>query len=301
MKPLSIKTKRIIYLLIVIVMIIAVYGLIKFYLQSPQMKEHIMEKVVSNDGTEIGYVKKGNGPALILVHGTTADHTRWLPIIPYFENHFTLYAMDRRGRGGSGDSPVYSIMKEAEDIAAVAESVEGPVFLLGHSYGGLVSLEAALLTDKVRKLILYEPPVPTGTPLYPPGTPEKMQALIDKNENEAALEVMLKEVVKMPDYEFEKYSKLPAYKKRIEAAPTIPREVTVELNYKFIAEKFAGLKIPVLLLLGGDSPAVFREATELLDTSLPKSRVVILPGQQHIAMDTNTELFVETVNKFLSD
>ncbi|MFO7525045.1 MAG: alpha/beta fold hydrolase, partial [Ignavibacteriaceae bacterium] len=92
-----------------------------------------MEKVISNDGTEISYVKKGNGHALILVHGTTADHTRWLPIFPYFENHFTLYAMDRRGRGGSGDSPVYSIMKEAEDIAAVAESVEGPVFLLGHS------------------------------------------------------------------------------------------------------------------------------------------------------------------------
>ena len=301
MKQLNVTTKRIFYLLISIVLVIAVFGLIKFYLQSPQMEEHIMEKVISNDGTEIGFIKKGNGTALILVHGTTADHTRWLPIVPYFENHFTLYAMDRRGRGGSGDSPVYSIMKEAEDIAAVAESVEGPVFVLGHSYGGLVSLEAALLTDRITRLILYEPPVPTGLPIYPPGTPEKMQALIDNNENEATLEVMLKEVVKMPDYEFEKYRKLPAYKRRIENAPTIPREVIVELNYKFIAEKFDGLNIPILLLLGGDSPPVFRVATELLNETLPNSKVVIMPDQQHIAMDTNTELFVNEVSKFLSE
>ena len=293
--------KRIIYTLIVIAVVITGYLISNYLLSTGKEEEHTMEKVVSKDGTEISFLRIGNGPPLLLVHGTTAEHSRWLPIIPHFENQFTVYAMDRRGRGGSGDSPVYSIMKEAEDIAAVAESAEGPVFLLGHSYGGLVSLEAALLTDKITRLILYEPPLPTGTPLYPPSTPEKMQALIDKNDNEAALEVMLKEVVKMPDYEFEKYSELPAYKKRIEAAPTIPREVMVELNYKFIREKFAGLKIPVLLLLGGDSPAVFREATELLDETLPNSKVVIMPGQQHIAMDTNTELFVNEVRRFLSE
>lgn len=301
MKKLSVATRRIFYLLISIVMIIAVYALIIFYLQSPEMEEHTMEKVVSKDGTEIGFIKKGNGPALLLVHGTTAEHSRWLPIIPHFENQFTVYAMDRRGRGGSGDSPDYNLIKEAEDIAAVAESIGEPVFILGHSYGGLVALEAALLTDKISKLILYEPPVPTGTPIYPPGTPEKMQTLIDNNENEAALEVMLREVIKMPDHEFYKYRKLPAYKKRIELAPTIPREVMVELNYDFAAEKFAGFNIPALLLLGGDSPAVFREATELLDETLPNSKVVIMPGQQHIAMDANTELFVIEVKKFLTE
>jgi pimeloyl-ACP methyl ester carboxylesterase len=37
---------------------------------------------VSRDGTEIAYWTSGKGPPLVLVHGTTADHTRWDPVLP---------------------------------------------------------------------------------------------------------------------------------------------------------------------------------------------------------------------------
>jgi pimeloyl-ACP methyl ester carboxylesterase len=260
-----------------------------------------MQKVISKDGTEIGFIKRGEGPPLLLIHGTTADHSRWHPIIPYFENQFTVHAMDRRGRGMSGDSPEYSLFKEAEDIAAVIESIHESVFLLGHSHGAIASLEAALLTDNIKRLILYEPPLPLGIPTHPPGVPDKMQSLINSNKNEAALEVFFKEVVKMPDYEFEKYSKLPVYQRRIELVPTIPRELTLHRIYSFKPEKFFDLQIPVLLMLGGDSPKLFKEAIRVLDETLPNSTVVILPGQQHIAMDTDTEMFVREVKKFLNE
>jgi pimeloyl-ACP methyl ester carboxylesterase len=59
-----------------------------------------------------------------------------------FSSQFTACAMDRRGRGGSGDSPDYALRKEAEDIAAVVDSRPGAVFVLGHSYGGVCALEA---------------------------------------------------------------------------------------------------------------------------------------------------------------
>lgn len=260
-----------------------------------------MGKIISRDGTEIGFVKKGKGPPLVLVHGTTADHSRWNPIIPYFENQFTVYAVDRRGRGMSGDSPDYSLHKEAEDITAVVESINVQVFLLGHSHGAIVSLEASLLTDKIKKLILYEPPLPLGIPAYPPGVPEKMTALIDSSRNEPALEVFFKEVVKMPDYEFEKYSKLPVYKRRIELVPTIPRELSLGLIYSFDSEKFTNLQIPALLMLGGDSPSLFKEAIRVLDETLPDSKVLVMPGQQHIAMDTDTEMFIREVKEFLME
>lgn len=289
-------------ILLLVLSVIAVFLLIKYYRDTPETeKGSSMQKVISKDGTEIGFIKRGEGPPLLLVHGTTADHTRWNPIIPHFENQFTVYAIDRRGRGLSGDSPEYHIMKEVEDIVAVVNAINEPVFLLGHSYGALVLLEAALHCDKISRMILYEPPLPTDIPLYPAGSPEKLQALIDSNKNEAALEVMLKEVVKMPDYEFEKYSKLPAYKRRIELAPTIPREITVEVTYAFQPDRFTEMNVPTLLLLGSDSPDVFHETTKLINAVLPNSRIVILPGQQHIAMDTNTELFVLETKKFLLD
>jgi hypothetical protein len=54
-----------------------------------------------------------------------------------------------------------------------------------------------------------------------------------------------------------------------------------------------------MLLLGGDSPPLFQQAIELVDSILPNSQVVILPGQQHIAMDTAPDLFEKEVSGFL--
>jgi pimeloyl-ACP methyl ester carboxylesterase len=233
------------------------------------------------------------------VHGSTADHRRWSSILPKFELHFTVYAMDRRGRGGSGDSPDYHILREAEDVAALIESIGEPVSVLGHSYGALCSLEAALLTDKIDKLILYEPPVPTGLPMYSPDFPDQMKALIERGQLEAALEMFILEEVKMPQNEFVVYRQHPMWKERIKIVPTVLREMVIDRIYRFDAAKFANFHVPTLLLLGSDSPPIFRNAIETLDAALPDARVVILPGQQHIAMDTNPELFVREVLGFL--
>src|SRR5688572_5013636 len=100
--------------------------------------------VSSRDGLKVAVWRCGRGPALVLVHGTAADHTRWAQVASAFSRDFTVYALDRRGRGDSGDSQDYSIDREAADIAAVVEMVAEPVILLGHSYGAICCLEAAL-------------------------------------------------------------------------------------------------------------------------------------------------------------
>ncbi len=258
-----------------------------------------MEQVTSNDGTVIGFQHSGSGQPLLLVHGTTADHGRWLPIAPRLEEHFSVYAMDRRGRGGSGDSSDYHILREAEDVVAVLDALGEPVYVLGHSYGAVCSLEAAVLTDRVSRLILYEPPIPTGLPMYPPNFPDRMQALIDSGDLEVALELFFREVVKMPEHELNVYRQLPAWKMRIQLAPTIPRELVIDRTYDFDAEKFGGMQTPTMLLLGGDSPPMFRRATALVDSVLPNSRVVTLPGQEHVAMDMDPDLFMQETLRFL--
>ena len=86
----------------------------------------------------------GEWTLLVFVQGTTADHTRWDPVRPAFAEYFTVYAIDRRGRGESGDADDYTLEQEVEDVAAIVDSINEPVVLLGHSYGALVSLEAAL-------------------------------------------------------------------------------------------------------------------------------------------------------------
>ena len=72
-----------------------------------------MHSIQSQDGTPIRYFRRGHGPAILLIHGTAADHSRWAPVVPALQRHFTLYAMDRRGRGGSGDAAAYRMAGEA--------------------------------------------------------------------------------------------------------------------------------------------------------------------------------------------
>lgn len=258
------------------------------------MNDNHMEQVISKDGTSIGYLRRGSGPPLLLVHGATADHRRWAAISPRFEQHFTIYAMDRRGRGASGDAPHYEFLREAEDVAAIVEAVfeqQGQaVNVLGHSFGALCSLEAALLTDKVSRLVLYEPPFPGVAPPIPAGVIDKMQALLEQGEQEAALEVFMREVVRMPEHELAAYRQLPMWQGRIQIIPTVPRELNIDRTYRFDAAKFAALQVPTLLLEGGDSPQFAKQAIEMVAAALPNSQIVSMPGQQHIAMDTNPEL-----------
>jgi pimeloyl-ACP methyl ester carboxylesterase len=95
-----------------------------------------METVTSRDGTPIAYERGGEGPPLVLVHGTTSDHSTWELVQPEQQEHFTVYAMDRQGRnesGGGGDS-AYNIEREFEDVVAIIDSMDGPVDLLETSY-----------------------------------------------------------------------------------------------------------------------------------------------------------------------
>ncbi|MFZ0013592.1 MAG: alpha/beta hydrolase [Acidimicrobiia bacterium] len=260
-----------------------------------------MEHVTSKDSTTIGYQRSGSGSALLLVHGTTADHTRWAGVSPRLESLFTVYALDRRGRGASTDAAEYELMREAEDIACLVEEIDGPVYIVAHSYGAVCSLEAALLTPRVERMVLYEPPIPTGLAMYPPGIPNRMEAMLDAGEKEAALELFFTEVVGMSQSELGRYRQLPMWRGRIELAPTIPREMAIDRHYSFEAARFSGMEVPARLLLGGDSPPLFQRATEAVEAALLNATVAVLPGQQHIAMDTNPEMFLDEVIGFLVD
>jgi pimeloyl-ACP methyl ester carboxylesterase len=128
-----------------------------------------------------------------------------------------------------------------------------------------------------------------------------MEALIDKGELEDALVLFMREGPKMPDHELKIYRQLPMWPRRVQHVPTIPREIAIDWTYTFNGEKFAEVQVPTMLLLGGDSPPYFHKGTALIDAALPTSQIVTMSGQQHIAMDTNPNLFVKEVLRFLSE
>lgn len=75
---------------------------------------------------------------LLLVHGTTGDHSTWGSVLAGLQQHHTVWTLDRRGRGHSGDAANYSLEHESEDIAAVIDAIGSSVNLLDHSLAGFV-------------------------------------------------------------------------------------------------------------------------------------------------------------------
>ena len=183
-----------------------------------------MDVVRSKDGTLIAFQKSGTGAPLVLVHGTSADHTRWATVLLPLAGRFTVYAMDRRGRGGSGDTDPYVIEREFEDVVAVLDSLDEPVNLLGHSYGAICALEAAARSKNLRRLILYEPPIPTGVDIYSPAVVNTMRDMLAGGDRDGVVATFMREVPRVPPHELELLRSSPAWQGRVAAAHTfLPR------------------------------------------------------------------------------
>jgi pimeloyl-ACP methyl ester carboxylesterase len=257
--------------------------------------------VTSADGTRIAFWKTGSGPPLVLVHGTTADHTTtWRFVLSELEKRFTVCAMDRRGRGGSGDAPGYELKVEAEDVAAIINSIGEPVHLIGHSYGALCAIEASLLTENIHRMILYEGVPLNGTNLYRHGVVGLLENLLEDGNVEGMLIAMFREIVEMLPDEIEMMrSQHDAWEVRLRNAPSLPRELRTEVNYLFEPYRFSDMHTPTLLLVGGDSPPRELENAKGVAAALPNARVSILPGQQHVAMYAAPEMFTNEIVQFL--
>ena len=71
-----------------------------------------MKTVHSKDGPPIAYWHSGSGTPVLLVHGATDDHRLWTSVMSTLRRHCSVYAMDRRGRGQSGDTDGYALERE---------------------------------------------------------------------------------------------------------------------------------------------------------------------------------------------
>lgn len=268
-----------------------------------QSKPEILT-VTSKDGTAIGYTRHGAGPAMVLVHGATSERSRWRPVLAALASRFTVYAMDRRGRGASKDAKEYSIEREFADVAALVDSIGEPVAVVSHSYGAICALEATRLTANIQRLVLYEPPIATqAMTAAEAGALEETIAEIErrlaKDDRAGALEAFYTRNLRMPPEEQEAVKRLPSWPARLALAHTLPRELRETRRYRFDAERFKTHAVPTLLVLGGDSVPRYHDATALLQRSLAGSRLAVLAGQKHTAIDAAPELFAATVLDFL--
>lgn len=279
---------------------LVVFALLAFetilFAQAPHSSSQI-STVLSKDGTRIALECQGKGPSLLIVHGGTGDRKRWTPLLPLFASRFTVCAMDRRGHGESEPGPNYSLQQESEDVVAAVNAQHGPVFVLGHSIGGVFALEAAFITKNISKLVLYEPPLQD---LDHTAVADRMEKLIQSGSREQALLTFLGEIVMMSPNEVEIMKARPAWPGRVAGIDIQIREIRALSKYRFDPRRMRKLKTPTLLLAGSNtaSPQVKQAVKSLVD-ALPNRTLFVFEGEGHNAMDNIPQQFAEVVMKFL--
>jgi pimeloyl-ACP methyl ester carboxylesterase len=166
------------------------------------------------------------------------------------------------------------------------------VHLLGHSSGARYALHAALLVpDCLRGLVLYEPP---------PEVMERFEGLVETGDRDGILATFYEDLSGVPPAVVEEMRDTPGWRMAAENALTFVPEARSLAGYSFDPASLAALRVPVLLLLGGESPPLFREEVVMVAAALPDARIATLPGQGHEAMLTAPGLFAREVTRFLA-
>jgi pimeloyl-ACP methyl ester carboxylesterase len=96
---------------------------------------------------QIDYDEAGSGPAVVLVPGSCSTGAAWRPIMATWDGKYRCVTTSLLGYGTTAERRTESdpsIAYEADILEAVIARAGGPVHLVGHSYGGLVSLVVAL-------------------------------------------------------------------------------------------------------------------------------------------------------------
>jgi pimeloyl-ACP methyl ester carboxylesterase len=257
-----------------------------------------LERITSTDGTAIAIWQSGEGPPLVALHGVAIDHTAWDGVRPTLERAHTLVAIDRRGHGASGEGGAdHSLADEVADLLAVVAHLEEPVDVVAHSYGGLVALEAALMSDRICRLIVYEPSI-DDDPGFP-GVVDRVAELVRRGEDDRAAVTLLVERSGVPPDAVDAVRGLPLWPILLQGVQVLPREGAAILGYRFEPSRFQRLTTPVLVLVGEESPGWRRDAMSHLQMSLPQAELRTLTGQGHVATHTAPELLAQEIVSFL--
>ena len=254
-------------------------------------------RITTRNGITVSYSTYGSGAPLVLVHGGFSDDvTNWEFVKPMLEKKFTVWAIARRGRGETGATEGHSLEDEAQDVAAVIEKIETPVFLLGHSYGAQCALAtAARVPEKVRKLILYEPPQPG---LMSDADLRGLEELGAAGAWDQFAFRFFNEVLHVPKSDMEQLRESELWPPIVADAKASLGDLRAIKKYNFNPARFRTLACPVLLQVGSESPPQLY-ATKALTEVLPNVRTETLAGQAHEGMTTAPEMYAESVIRFL--
>jgi pimeloyl-ACP methyl ester carboxylesterase len=265
------------------------------------------------DGATLAYREQGEGEPVVLVHGSTDDLRSWHQQLPAIGASYRAIAYSRRyARPNVGIEPNADnqTLLHVDDLVTLLQVVDAaPANLVGHSWGGLISLLAAIRHPQVvRSLVLQEPPVlslfmsmrPRPTELlrlfvrrprtavtilsFGAKTALPAEKAFRRGDDEAALQAYAVGLLGRDTWE-----QLPQERKQQarENLSTLRAQVLGEGFPPLSDDDVRGVQAPTLLMTGERSPAYLPRLTDRLQQLLPNAERVEIAAASHLMSEEN--------------
>jgi pimeloyl-ACP methyl ester carboxylesterase len=259
------------------------------------------------NGVRLFYARTGTaGPPLVLVHGAWGDHASWDAVVPILAQRFRVLAYDRRGHSQSERLPgPGSIEEDVDDLTGLLEHLGlAPAHVAGVSFGGKIALRlAARRPDLVRSLAVHEPGLfvlLADDPEQGAGMREMLAIFGTVADRLAAGDIeggirQFMETV-LPG----RWEQLPpaGRQRYVFNAPTFVDDARDPASYTFDLAALAGVRCPVLLTYGDQSPACFPPVVAQLAAVLPHAETRVFAGAGHVPAQTHPAEYVAAVVAF---
>jgi pimeloyl-ACP methyl ester carboxylesterase len=261
---------------------------------------------MSNNGHTVYFETQGDGPPVILIHGMAASLRQWDYLMPQLVNAgFSAYALDLQGHGNSPKpegAEHYHIETLFNQLNFWIENLglDQPVILIGHSFGGYLSLLYALRNpEKVQRLVLADP-------FY---SPFQLSPFVRYFAQQSQIGIRVLEwlpawVVDMGMYWSEKVQQAlprPVHRQlAVDFKRTTPLFLNITRTAKDLTPQLSQVQHPTLVMWGSEdmtlAPASFPRIVE----ELPEVKSHIFQGCGHIPHLTQANSFNQFVLDFVT-
>ncbi len=252
----------------------------------------------------------GQGPTVVMLHSGGMSGRQWRKLAEALSDRYRVVLPDFLGSGANPAWPSeqpFHFHQDVEQIEKLLESLHSPYHLIGHSYGGLISLTVARRQPaRVASLALYDP-VAFGL-------------LFDQQDSEGVDD--LNRVAAHPVFLDDQRGGGPEWMHQFidywngpgswQAMPEASRQAFLQVGRKVYYEvktlsedrtpldAYRVLTMPALLVYGEKTPPAARRVQQLLATVLPQANLQALPGAGHMGPLTHGAAFQALVETHLS-
>jgi pimeloyl-ACP methyl ester carboxylesterase len=270
------------------------------------MAEWKMPESYVFNGRTVRYGVLGNGPSVILVHGTPWSSFNLRHLIEALSKGLTVYYYDLVGYGQSDKSPgdvSLGIQNQVLDQLIDHWGIENP-FIIGHDFGGTTVLRTHLINGRDFKRIVLIDPVaisPWGSPFFQhvnaheaafAGVPDYIhEAIVRAYVKTAAFKPLVDETLDMIVRPWTEHDGKAAFYRQIAQASSSFTD-DIQFLYRKISR-------PVLILWGREDTWIPLEKGEALHEMIPGSIFHIIPDAGHLVIEEQPDKLTEKIRPFL--